>query len=154
VADVDAKTRGARRGLEKLGTAIYQAAVSAVAVGVKAAEDSEKRTRLFNDKSGGGVTRAGEGTRGSIKGSAVGLLGFVSAGGAARFLESGTAPHLIVAHGKALRFESAGQVLYRKFVRHPGTRPRPFVSEAREVGAAAMLRGAEEYVSHAIRSAR
>lgn len=146
MADVEAKTRGARRGLEKLGVAFLQAAELTVRAGVLAAEASEKTTTQFRDRTGG--------TRASIHGRVLGLVGFVSAGGASRFIHFGTAPHLIVAHGRALRFEVAGQVLYRKFVRHPGTKARPFVSEASEVGAAAMRYGAEEYVRNAIRSTR
>ena len=113
---------------------------------VAAAEGSARGTDKFHDQSGG--------TRASIRSEVFGLEGFVSAGGAAGFIEWGTAPHLIVAHGQALRFTVNGQTLYRKMVNHPGTRERPFMREAAERGAIAAEYGAEFFVGAAIRGAR
>lgn len=52
-------------------------------------------------------------------------------------VEDGSAPHTIkVRRRKALRFVVDGQVVYATSVRHPGTRPRPFLGRAaREIAA-------------------
>jgi hypothetical protein len=57
----------------------------------------------------------------------------VSAGGAARFLQEGTRPHIIRARrAAALHFywEKMGREVWFKHVSHPGTRPNPFMSIA------------------------
>lgn len=42
----------------------------------------------------------------------------------------GTLPHVIRAkNGKALRFSVAGNTLYRASVRHPGTKPNPYLTQ-------------------------
>lgn len=48
----------------------------------------------------------------------------------AGFIEAGTRPHVIVAHGKALRFVVGGQLLFRKRVFHPGTSPQRVIEVA------------------------
>lgn len=49
----------------------------------------------------------------------------------AGFVEKGTAPHEIrPMRAQALRFEVAGQVVFAKLVRHPGTKPNPFMQRA------------------------
>lgn len=131
-----------RAGLHLLKSGIHQAAELTLRSAVQAAESSAKGTTRFHDRTGA--------TRATIRGSAFGLQGFVEARGAARFLEEGTVPHLIVAHGKALRFTVEGQVLFRRWVRHPGTRERPFMREARERGVQAAEWGAEIFVNAAI----
>lgn len=147
MSDVAVRAHAARRGLTRLEHALERAATLTLQAAVAAAKASAKGTDEFRDRSGK--------TRRSIQGGTVGpYLGFVEAGGAAGFLEHGTAPHLIVAHGRALRFEAAGQVLYRQWVQHPGTRPRPFMREAATVGRVAAEWAAEVYVRQAIESAR
>ncbi len=66
----------------------------------------------------------------------------VSAKGAAVFLEGGTKPHIIRARrARALRFATSGRrlsgsprrgasVVYARHVRHPGTKPQPFMGPA------------------------
>lgn len=44
----------------------------------------------------------------------------------AEFVSSGTRPHVIRAHGRALRFNWHGRTVYFKSVNHPGTRPNPW----------------------------
>lgn len=45
-----------------------------------------------------------------------------------KFVEFGTPPHTIEPkEKKALRFEVGGDELIRKKVKHPGTRPNPFI---------------------------
>ena len=49
------------------------------------------------------------------------------------YVEYGTRPHIIrPVRAQALRFEVAGRVVFAKLVRHPGTKPRPFVRETAE----------------------
>lgn len=53
----------------------------------------------------------------------------------AHFIEEGTRPHPISARRSGtLRFEVGGQVVYRRRVMHPGTKPRPFMRQAGEAG--------------------
>ena len=134
-----------RAGLSTLKAGIHQAITLTLRSAVDAAKGSAKATDLWKN-------RTGE-TRASIRGEVLGLKGFVEARGAAHFLEWGTAPHLIVAHGRALRFVVNGTVLYRKWVHHPGTRERPFMREARQRGEQAAAWGAEIFVGAAIRAA-
>ncbi len=135
-----------RSGLELLRAGIHQAATLTLRSAVAATVESAKGTKQFKDASGG--------TRASVHGEVFGLRGFVSSCGATRFIENGTRPHLITASGKALRFVVNGTVLFRRFVKHPGTKPRPFMREARERGIIAAEYGAEIYVGAAIRNAR
>lgn len=138
----------ARAGLQLLKAGIQHAAQEALRAGVDAAYASAVSTPRFRDR-----RPPEEGTRGSIRHRIEGLQGFVEASGAARFLEYGTPPHVIVAHGKALRFTVEGQVLFRRWVKHPGTAARPFMHEARERGLQAAEFGVEVFVNAAIQRA-
>jgi len=133
------------RQLEELGRSFERVAVDVVDAGVRAAEKAARGTALWKDRSGG--------TRGSIRGEVSGLSGKVSAGRAARFLELGTGPHVIRGN-PILRFEVGGAVFFRRSVRHPGTRPRPFMAEAAHIGEMAMRLEAEVRLSQFARSAR
>lgn len=54
----------------------------------------------------------------------------------ASWVENGTAPHSISARRKkALRFVQNGQVRFARQVKHPGSKPRPFMREAQEKAA-------------------
>ena len=49
------------------------------------------------------------------------------------FVEFGTRPHIIrPVRAQALRFEVGGEIVFAKLVRHPGTRPQPFMRETAE----------------------
>jgi len=49
------------------------------------------------------------------------------------FVEEGTVAHDIYpVNARALRFEVAGKVVFAMHVRHPGTKPQPFVRETLE----------------------
>jgi hypothetical protein len=135
-------TAETRVGLRMLAAAVVQAGLQALKFAVVAATESAKHTPLFKDVTGG--------TRGSIRGEVLGRTGFVVARGAAYFLEHGTRPHTIEAHGTALRFVVNGAVLFRKMVRHPGTAERPFMAEARAAGLVAFDRAAVSFVNYAI----
>lgn len=57
----------------------------------------------------------------------------------AQYVNDGTPPHVIRPKraGGVLRFRIGGQVVFARFVNHPGTRARPFLTEAvRQVAAA------------------
>ncbi|MFD4314983.1 hypothetical protein [Streptomyces sp. NPDC058548] len=54
---------------------------------------------------------------------------------ATRFVLDGTRPHIIrPRRKKALRFEVRGEVVFAKFVRHPGTRANNFLRDALRAG--------------------
>jgi len=55
-------------------------------------------------------------------------------------LRGGTRPHMIYPHGKALRFEVGGKVVFAKYVRHPGTRPNPFHVRAAQSSLSQLVR--------------
>lgn len=82
------------------------------------------------------------GLRSSIKGIVIGGFGGVAGAGLpagrvlasapyAKFVEDGTAPHLIMPRRKkVLRFIQNGEVRFARGVFHPGTEPRPFLKDA------------------------
>jgi hypothetical protein len=59
------------------------------------------------------------------------------------YVEKGTAPHEIrPVNASALRFETmGGDVVFSKLVRHPGTRPNPFLERAAEEARAQLEAG-------------
>lgn len=139
--------RATLEGLELLEAGVVQAISLTMRAVVADAEKAARGTALWKDRSGE--------TRGSIAGEWRGLSagGFVRAGGASRFLEGGTRAHVI--HGKpVLRFVVNGQVLFRRMVHHPGTKPRPFMAEARNVGELSAAFHAQYFVGEAVRRAR
>jgi hypothetical protein len=112
---------------------------------IRVTEESGKQSGLFQDRTG--TTRAS--IRGELQTT---RSGFVSFGGASRFLDGGTRAHVIV--GKPiLRFVVNGETMFRRMVHHPGTAERPFVRQARERGAQALAYAAEFFVAEAIRRA-
>jgi len=141
--NVSVSSAQARSDLMLLKAGIHQAAALALKAGIAAAVASAKGTTTWKDQTGA--------TRASIRGESFAGRGFVEAGGASRFLEYGTRPHIIRARrAQALRFVVSGVVLFRKWVRHPGTRPTHFLTEARHRGEQAFEWGAEVYVAEAI----
>lgn len=136
-------TSSERAALRDLHGALIQASQLALHAAVDATADSVATTTLYRDQSFG--------TRNSLrKGVSVGS-GFVSSGGATRFLEYGTPPHEIHAKGGAtLAFQMNGAMMFRKMVHHPGTQPRPFMGAARAVGELAADYGADYFANYAI----
>lgn len=60
----------------------------------------------------------------------------------AGYIDEGTKPHTIRAvNARCLRFESGGQIYFRRQVNHPGTAPRPFVALAQAAGQMALRDG-------------
>jgi hypothetical protein len=139
---VSIETSEARGGLRLLHAGILQAGKLALRAAIQAAEESAKHTTLYRDQTGA--------TRASVRGEVEGYRGFVECGGASRLLDSGTQPHIIRAHGTALRFVVNGSVLYRAMVHHPGTAERPFVRQARDLGEQALDHGLVFFVNYAI----
>lgn len=135
------------RGLADLEAGVVQAVGLTGQEAVKATVKAARGTTLFRDRSGE--------TRSTIVGEWQGNArrGFVRAGGVARFLDGGTRPHEIWGR-PFLRFVVNGETFVRRMVKHPGTRPRPFMREAREVGERAARYFGERFVGAAIRRAR
>jgi hypothetical protein len=126
-------------GLALLEARILAAAALSVRAGVEAAEKAAKGTVLWKDRT--------TNTRSSIHGDVAG--GFVTAGGASKFLENGTSDH----NGKpVMRFVINGEVLFRRRVR--GIKATHFMAEAAHIGEMAMVYAAEMLVGEAIQSAR
>lgn len=138
------ETAAFRESLARLAQRLSFAVDASVMAGIAAAEASGKSTARFKDRTGQ--------TRASIKGEYLGAgRGFVRFGGASRLLESGTRAHKI--YGRPiLRFVINGEVFFRRMVNHPGTAPRPFVSDARTAGEKAFFEAAETNIGAAIRS--
>ena len=137
-------SQAAQHALGDLMAGLTQAARMALRSAVDASKASAKGTTLWKDKTGG--------MRQSITAQVTGDAGFVQAMGAARFLETGTRPHVISAvRAKFLRFTIGGTTYFRRSVYHPGTAPRPFMHQAALVGQQAADYGADYFVDYAIR---
>lgn len=133
--------------LATLNGAIVNATAQAVRGAVKDTVDHARATTLFNDRSGK--------TRQSIRGEANGPEGEVKAGGVAKFLENGTAPHEIKPRrAKKLRFVVNGEVAFARKVNHPGTAERPFMTQARDLGEKSLEYGLEFLVDEAIKRSK
>lgn len=73
---------------------------------------------------------SGQGAQGPYVDVIAGVRGLTTYLG---YILFGTEPHIIRARRrKALRFIHHGQLRFAKSVRHPGTRPRPFLQKALE----------------------
>ena len=49
------------------------------------------------------------------------------------YVEFGIRPHIIrPVRARALRFEATGEIVFARLVRHPGTKPKPFIHETAE----------------------
>lgn len=142
------KTSRAIEGLRRLREKIDLAAHLTLAAVVAAAESNAKGTKLFKDGT------SDPHTRDTIKGTVSGDTGQLVARGAAIFLENGTVAHTITArNGGMLRFVQNGEVVFRRSVRHPGTRGTHFMAIAAQHAARTVPYAAEIYVNEAIASA-
>ena len=131
-----------RAELARLRGALVTAAERTVADAVGAAKASAIATKLFKD---GPNARL----RGSIDGKASSLEGKVVADTPyARFVNYGTAPHVI--EGNPLAFRVGGSMVFARRVMHPGTKPRPFMEAAAAAGDKAMDSAAEKHANAAI----
>jgi hypothetical protein len=123
-----------RSSMADLFFAISEGAKEAVTLAAKAAERRAQQTTLFKDRTG--VLRK------SIQGSATtetrgGFRSKVRAGVGVKYarpVHDGSVPHVIAARkpGGFLKFVSQGKLVFRRYVIHPGTDARPFITRAGE----------------------
>lgn len=130
-----------------LGSELPTVARQALDIASTKAHLSAKNTTLFKNRTGKtrrGITKRRNGFRASV-----------IARGVAKYLEEGTRPHPIVAsRGGFLRFQVNGTWVTRQSVSHPGTAPRPFMKEAREVGYNSLMYALDTLISSSIKRFR
>lgn len=68
----------------------------------------------------------------------------------AGYVEFGTPAHMIPARGRTLAFQWHGHMMFRRYVMHPGTKPRPFMERAGEAGERDLLLGMNAAVDKAV----
>lgn len=137
-----------RVSIRALHAELRRAAQRGLKDAIEAAANSARETPLFNDVTGA--------LRKSITERVGDLEGDVSANAKhARFVECGTDPHEIKPKRKqALRFIQNGRVVFATRVMHPGTKARPFMGTAADVGQQVLDYGVDYYVGEAIDSFR
>lgn len=135
-----------RQSLGALSLDLDRAAADALEDAVREAEQHAFATRLFNDQ----TQRLRSSTKGTIdRGKLTARLR--NATKYAAYVEEGTRPHEIRARrARVLAFQVGGQTVYRARVMHPGTKPRPFMRQAGEVGTTVLERSLHANVDHAI----
>lgn len=115
-----------RKNLRDLAGDIFAGASDAVAVAVHQAFAEAKDTRLFTDRTGK--------LRTSITANVTDFKGKVRAGvgvAYARPVHDGSKPHYITpVNAKSLRFKIGNTWISTQLVVHPGTKPRPFITQA------------------------
>jgi hypothetical protein len=123
---------------QQLEAAILQATALAIRAAVTATADAAKATRL-----------------GKHRKMAVPIEAHYQGIAGGRVVAHGIQPYTITAkNARVLRFEVAGQVLYRRMVRNPGTRPEKYMQGPIEVAQQTVAYGMEYYLSEAIRRSR
>lgn len=88
---------------------------------------------LFGERTVVGFTPVRTGAlRASVKANRQGPLGWKISSPLPYVVpvEMGSKAHVIRPHGKVLRFQSGGSVVYSRAVRHPGTRPRKMFEQS------------------------
>lgn len=131
------------RDLKQLEQDLHNDTKEAMQHAVEEAERHAKTTALFQDRTG--VLRS------QIVSWHTDTTGEVAANASyARWVESGTQPHLIVGN-PFLRFEWRGEWVSFRAVNHPGTQPRPFMQRAGEWGEAVLFDGLSAFTQDAIR---
>lgn len=143
---VDVDTAGFRRACDDLFAGLVQTASEAAMAGSKAAElEAKAILRSTTKRHTGQLEDLTISSRVSLTSAR-----FKSSAKYARFIDSGTRPHVIAArNGEFLRFVKNGSVYFRRFVHHPGTAPRPFIDRAIATGELAMNLIAERGVERA-----
>lgn len=143
---VKADSEGLRTSLRAFVADLAVNAERALATAVKVAEGAARQTDSWKDgeeywPDDSPRRRAGVHTRDTIDSHASGLKGWLEGGGASRFLEGGTRPHVINAHvinarrGGFLRFFVNGEgPIYARSVNHPGTKPTFYLRAAATEG--------------------
>lgn len=116
------------KSMKKARSRLAQRIYNVVVRTAKMASTYAKATNLFEDRTGK--------LRASIRPTQTSVFGARVTADAkhARWIHDGTRAHTIRARrSKALRFVQDGQVRFARSVYHPGTAPRPFLSEAGEL---------------------
>lgn len=132
--------------LQRMHGGIVQAAALILKSAMVDVESRAKATTSWKDRTGETRKAIGPGVR---TGSGTGRL---VAGGASRFLENGTVAHIIQARkAKTLRFYVNGHAVFRRSVRHHGTRGTHFLEDARNHAQADIAHLAEFFLERVIR---
>ncbi len=133
--------------LNDLVAGVQNNASQAVKTATHIVYSDAKNTPLFKDRTGF--------LRESIQESVDGLKGKVVRTRKlyATYLANGTVAHIIEARkpGGMLAFRVDGVLVFRRRVRHPGTRARPFMQHAYDIGVRVLPQLTERYVDAAIR---
>ncbi len=118
--DTSALDRAAAQFKREVERVVATAVAEAAMAGAQEAKDTAK----FKDRTGK--------LRASIQANPTGPMTaeIVADAPYASWVNDGTEPHAIVAHGRALRFEVGGDILFRASVQHPGTQPDGFMERA------------------------
>lgn len=105
-----------------------------------------RETTAFRD-------RTGELRRSIVRGQKSTWNHFIKAGAKhALFVEEDTKPHRIeVKRRRSLRFVQSGEIRFRRFVNHPGTKGTHFMAKAGEVGERALMDMLERAVDRAFK---
>lgn len=139
-----------RKDLRTLAGAVELAAQDAVSNAANAAFQEAKQTRMFNDKTG--RLRQSVGLRVDAAGG--NAKAQVSAGKGLAYavpIHDGSRPHIIAARrAPMLRFKIGARWISTLYVRHPGTSPRPFVTEAGDNAARLLEDTAHRRVTDAV----
>lgn len=143
---ISVESQAATSSLRHLETDFMDGLLEVERVTLAETEKHAKSTTLWNDRTGETRRRITSGASSPTSGW-IGSFGFAS-----RFLENGTPPHDIVAHGRALRFVVNGTVFFRKTVHYPGTAERPFMQQARDFGQQVADHAGEFFAERAIRA--
>jgi len=145
---VAVNVEGTKRALAKFALDLEVACSVAIGEALEAAENAarnaikattKRRTGALEDKLQGVMLSTTSGK-------------FFALAEHARYIDEGTPPHIIAAKGgRWLRFEQAGTVMFRRVVRHPGTKPRPFVASAQASGQMALRNTLNQIVNQMVR---
>lgn len=139
-----------RKALRQLAAGIELAAQDAVTVAANAAFQEAKQTRMFNDKTG--RLRQSIGLRVDAGGS--NAKATLSAGKSLPYavpIHDGSRPHIIAARrAPMLRFKIGTRWVSALYVNHPGTKPRPFITEPGDNAARILEDSAHRRVADAV----
>lgn len=152
---LDLDTEDLERKLSRLGDAMDTAMANTVDSVVQRVVVEAKTTTLFQDRTGllrksiRATPRAGKFSGNTLAGGVVAGGGTV---GYARYVHDGTQPHVIrPRNGRALRIPTGTGFVFRGAVNHPGTDPRPFLTEAIEAVTPQVPTIGEAFITRALR---
>lgn len=139
-----------RAKLAKLSDALEHAAVIATRTAANAAAQKARASRLFVDRTGE-LRHSIQPHSGLVVRGGVGAM-VLAASKHAVFVEKGTRAHFITPRpGGMLRFQVRGHWVFARVVRHPGTKPRPFMNYAAVHGRTVLTSSLQAEVRRALR---